>query len=241
MFRETHRSGLRKEAPVRGRMRRPHPGAQTERRGEASRRALAPRCFGRCGVCLAAGMSRVTKGMFVTENECWPRNSPASVIRAGSTSTSCPFPDSKSHSRPLCRCGECGIDRPRATTSPVGTSSDAIDSEASGAFHRAMKKGSALLAKCKRSVPTVAPVRQARFGHLGRRSWQRSAPFVVFRCLSFEGCQRRTKSASGWLAPPRLRLIRDLDHHVNMIAQSRATSKASRERQRLEESATRHA
>ena len=36
---------------------------------------------------------------------------------------SVPDPDSHSHSLPPCQRGECGIDRPRATTSPVGTSS----------------------------------------------------------------------------------------------------------------------
>ena len=33
-----------------------------------------------------------------------------------------PVPDSSSQSRPSCQRGECGIDRPRATTSPLGTS-----------------------------------------------------------------------------------------------------------------------
>src|SRR4051794_13895554 len=42
---------------------------------------------------------------------------------AGSTTPSVPAPDSHTHSFPPCSRGECGIDRPEATTSPLGTSS----------------------------------------------------------------------------------------------------------------------
>jgi hypothetical protein len=40
-----------------------------------------------------------------------------------STVESAPRPDSSTHSRPRYSRGECGIDRPRATTSPLSTSS----------------------------------------------------------------------------------------------------------------------
>src|SRR5262249_49736923 len=41
---------------------------------------------------------------------------------AGSTSTNCPVPDSRSHSPPSRQRGEGGIDRPRLITSPLVTS-----------------------------------------------------------------------------------------------------------------------
>src|SRR5262245_9534216 len=40
----------------------------------------------------------------------------------GFTTPSVPEPDSHTHSRPPCQRGECGIDRPQHTTSPVSTS-----------------------------------------------------------------------------------------------------------------------